>query len=235
MRLDKRHEWQVTIGQAQEVQRRLAPLVVRRGEITSPRFIAGADISSRRGAYLATGAVVVLDYPGLRPVEIKVVKAHPDLPYIPGLLSFREAPIILAACEALTITPDLLIVDGQGIAHPRRLGIAAHLGLWLNIPTIGCAKSLLCGEYEEPAVSAGSYCEITDKGETIGAVLRTRSGVKPVFVSIGHRLSLESAIHWVLQCCRGYRLPEPQRLAHQAAGGGLGLQQMTLNHSERVR
>jgi deoxyribonuclease V len=223
MRLNERHEWQVTTGQAQEIQKRLAPLVARHGEVTSPRFIAGVDISSRRGAELATGAVVVLDYPGLRLVEMKVVKARPGLPYIPGLLSFREAPIILAACAALATTPDLLIVDGQGIAHPRRLGIAAHLGLWLDIPTIGCAKSRLCGEYEEPAETGGSYREITDDGEVIGAALRTRDGVKPVFVSIGHRLSLESAIHWVLQCCRGYRLPEPQRLAHQAAGGLLRL------------
>ncbi len=213
----------MTNCQAQEIQRRLAPLVVRSGEIANPRFIAGADISCRRGEDLATGAVVVLDYPGLRPVEVKVIKARPTLPYIPGLLSFREAPIILAACEALTALPDLLIVDGQGIAHPRRLGIAAHLGLWLNIPTIGCAKSLLCGEYEEPPIPAGSYRDITDEDETIGAALRTRDGVKPVFVSIGHQLSLESAIHWVLQCCRGYRLPEPQRLAHQAAGGFLKL------------
>jgi deoxyribonuclease V len=221
VKIEKLHEWQVTTTQAQEIQRHLAPLVIRSGDIANPQFIAGADISCRRGVDLATGAVVVLDYPTLRPVEVKVVRARPILPYIPGLLSFREAPIILAACEALTVTPNLLIVDGQGIAHPRRLGIAAHLGLWLDIPTIGCAKSLLCGNYPEPPVPAGSHSSITDKGETIGAALRTREGVKPVFVSIGHRISLESAIHWVLQCCRGYRLPEPQRLAHQAAGGFL--------------
>ncbi len=128
---------------------------------------------------------------------------------------------MLAACEKLTITPDLILVDGQGIAHPRRLGLASHLGLFLDIPTVGCAKSLLCGRHEEPGFDAGSYTEVVDRGETIGAALRTRSGVKPVYVSIGHKVDLEIAIDWVLQCCRGYRLPEPTRLAHLAAGGNL--------------
>ena len=129
--------------------------------------------------------------------------------------------MILAACEGLTVSPELILVDGQGIAHPRRLGLASHLGLFLGVPTIGCAKSLLCGKHETPGIEAGSYAEIVDKGETIGAALRTRRGVKPVYVSIGHRLSLESAIGWVLKCCRGYRLPEPTRMAHLAAGGNL--------------
>ena len=157
----------------------------------------------------------------MRLVETKVVHGRLNFPYIPGLLSFRESPLTLAACEQLEITPDLILVDGQGVAHPRRMGLASHLGLFLNTPTIGCAKSLLCGTQQTPGVEPGSYTEVVDNGETIGAALRTKLGVKPVYVSIGHKSDLENAIHWVLQCCQGYRLPEPSRLAHLAAGGSL--------------
>jgi deoxyribonuclease V len=170
---------------------------------------------------MATGAVVILSYPELRLVETKIVNEKLNFPYIPGLLSFRESPLVLAACEKLAITPDLILVDGQGIAHPRRMGLASHLGLFLNTPTIGCAKSRLCGTHKVPGVEPGSYAELTDNGEIIGAVLRTKLGASPVYVSIGHKVDLQTAIHWVLECCRGYRLPEPARLAHLAAGGNL--------------
>jgi deoxyribonuclease V len=170
---------------------------------------------------MGTAAVVVLSYPDFELVEVQVVTGSLDFPYVPGLLTFREAPLILAACEKLIVTPDLIIVDGQGIAHPRRIGLASHLGLCLDVPTIGCAKSRLLGGYDEPDEAAGSFTDLLDNGEIIGAALRTRSGVKPVFVSIGHRINLSSAIDWVLACCRGYRVPEPTRLAHQAAGGFL--------------
>jgi len=163
----------------------------------------------------------VLEYPELRLVETQVVQERPGFPYVPGLLSFRESPLMLAACEKLTVTSDLILVDGLGIAHPRRLGLASHLGLLLNTPTIGCAKSLLCGRHQEPGIDVGSYTEVMDSGETIGAALRTRTGLKPVYVSIGHKVDLQAAIYWVLECCRGYRLPEPTRLAHLAAGGNL--------------
>lgn len=186
-----------------------------------PRFIAGVDISVKRELGIATGAVVVLKYPELELVETKIVNGELDFPYVPGLLSFRESPLTLAACERLTITPDLILVDGQGIAHPRRMGLASHLGLFLDIPTVGCAKSLLCGSYEAPGTEPGSYTEVVDSGEVIAAALRTRQGVKPVYVSIGHKVDLQTAIQWVLNCCRGYRLPEPTRLAHLAAGGNL--------------
>ena len=190
-------------------------------EVTTPRFIAGVDISTGRGEGMATGAVVILEYPKLNVVEIKIVRGKLDFPYIPGLLSFRESPLTLAACQKLTITPDLIFVDGQGIAHPRRLGLASHLGLFLNTPTIGCAKSLLCGNHEIPGTEPGCYTEIVDRGEVIGAALRTKLRVKPVYVSIGHKVDLQATIYWVTKCCHGYRLPEPTRLAHLAAGGNL--------------
>ena len=215
------HSWQVSTAQALDIQRRLAEQVSRSSEVTTPHLIAGVDISVGNTPGMATGAVVVLEYPELRLVETKVVQGRFNFPYVPGLLSFRESPLTLAACQKLTVTPDLVLVDGQGIAHPRRLGLASHLGLFLNTPTIGCAKSRLCGQYDEPGIEPGSYAEVVDRGETIGVALRTRLGVKPVYVSIGHKVDLETAIQWVMNCCRGYRLPEPTRLAHLAAGGNL--------------
>jgi len=222
VKVERLHSWQLSRAQALDVQRRLATQVSRSAEFINPNFIAGVDISAPKADGIATGAVVVLNYPELKLVETKLAQGKLNFPYIPGLLSFRESPLVLAACQKLTITPDLILVDGQGIAHPRRMGLASHLGLFLKTPTIGCAKSLLCGSREEPGVEPGSYAEVVDKGETIGAALRTKLGVKPVYVSIGHKIDLETAIHWVLECCRGYRLPEPTRLAHLAAGGNLG-------------
>jgi len=221
VKVERLHSWQVSTAQALDIQRKLAAQVSRSSQGITPHFIAGVDISAGKGQEMATGAVVVLEYPDLRLVETKVTQGRINFPYVPGLLSFRESPLTLAACEKLSITPDLILVDGQGIAHPRRLGLASHLGLFLNIPTIGCAKSLLCGQHEEPGIEPGSYAEVTDRGETIGVVLRTRPGVKPVYVSIGHKVDLQTAIYWVLKLCRGYRLPEPTRLAHLAAGGNL--------------
>ena len=215
------HSWQLSLAQALDTQRRLAAQVSRNNEVTALHFIAGVDISAGKVRGVVTGAVVVLDYPGLKVVETKLAQGKFGLPYIPGLLSFREAPLTLAACERLSITPDLILVDGQGIAHPRRLGLASHLGLFLNTPTIGCAKSLLCGEHKEPGEEPGSYAEVVDGGEIIGVALRTKLGAKPVYVSVGHKIDLETAVYWVLECCHGYRLPEPTRLAHLAAGGNL--------------
>ena len=221
MKVAKWHSWQVGISRALEIQVQLAARVSKTSEVKSPRFIAGADISTGRTQDIATGAVVVVRYPEMKLVEVKIVKQKLTLPYIPGLLSFREAPLVLAACEKLAVTPDLILVDGQGIAHPRRMGLASHLGLFLGVPTIGCAKSRLCGRHEEPGNEPGSYAELVDNGEVIGAALRTKLNVKPVYISIGHKVDLEAAIYWVLACCRGYRLPEPARLAHLAAGGSL--------------
>ena len=223
--MNQLHAWDLTVAEARETQARLAATVSRTGVIGEPRFIAGVDVSISRERGLATGAVVVLEYPALAPVEVRVIGGELCFPYVPGLLSFREARHILAACEMLETRPDLVIVDGQGIAHPRRIGLASHLGLFLDTPTIGCAKSRLCGRHDEPGAEPGSVADlvdgIVDGGETVGAVLRTRAGVKPVYVSVGHKIDLAQAVGWVLECCRGYRLPEPTRLAHQAAGRAL--------------
>jgi len=221
VKVERLHSWQVSPAQALDLQLRLASQVSRSNEVATPRFIAGVDISAGKAQRMATGAVVVLEYPELRLVETEVAQGELDFPYIPGLLSFRESPLVLAACQRLSVTPDLILVDGQGIAHPRRMGIASHLGLLLDTPTIGCAKSRLCGSHEEPGDKPGSYSELVDNGEAIGAVLRTKLGTKPIYVSIGHKVDLETAIYWVLKCCRGYRLPEPTRLAHLAAGVSL--------------
>jgi deoxyribonuclease V len=179
------------------------------------KTVAGIDASYRDG--LAQAAVVVLSYPTLETIESATARLPVNFPYIPGLLSFREAPAVLEAIAKLAQLPDLLIFDSQGLAHPRRFGLACHVGLWLDLPAIGCAKTRLSGQYTEPDPSAGSFAWLIDQGETIGAVLRTRPNVKPVFVSIGHRVDLPASIHYVLTCCRSYRLPEPTRLAHRLA------------------
>ena len=221
VKVERLHDWQLNPAEAIDIQQRLSARVSRSGEVTNPRFIAGVDIAAGKAHEMATGAVVILSYPELRLVETRVAQGKLDFPYIPGLLSFREAPLTLTACQGLTVAPDLIMVDGQGIAHPRRMGLASHLGLFWDRPTIGCAKSLLCGQHKEPGEKPGSYAEVVDRGETIGAALRTKLGTKPIYVSIGHKIDLQTAIYWVLECCRGYRLPEPTRLAHLAAGGSL--------------
>ena len=219
MKTRRLHGWQVSIDEAKEIQRSLASQVVCQSSLRSPSLIAGVDISGEDEYGMAKAAVVVLRYPGLEVVERKVITLPVVFPYVPGLLSFREVPLILAACEQLTVTPDLFIADGQGMAHPRRLGLACHLGLFLDAPTIGCAKSILCGRHDELGKERGDSAPLYDGGEVVGAAVRTRRGVKPVYVSIGHRVDLRTAVDWVLACCGRYRLPEPTRLAHLAAMG----------------
>jgi len=228
------HGWRVSPSEALDIQLRLASQVVRTNHLRTPRYIAGLDISVDRERGTGRVAVVVLSYPELEVAEVQTVEDSIDFPYVPGLLSFREAPITLAACAKLEITPDLFLVDGQGIAHPRRLGLASHLGLFLDMPTIGCAKSRLCGAHETPGAESGSYAELEDNDETIGAVLRTKAGTNPIYVSIGHKVDLETAVSWVLQCCRGYRLPEPTRLAHLAAGGNLKIEHSVAGHQGQL-
>ena len=177
---------------------------------------------------MATGAVVVLSYPDLQPVEVAVARTELTFAYVPGLLSFREVPILREAFRRIRGPIDLLLVDGQGFAHPRRFGLACHLGLLLDVPAIGVAKSRLVGEHGPVAPEAGSRAALLDRGQTIGSALRTRASVKPLYVSTGHRIGLRQAESWVLRCCRGYRLPEPTRLAHQAAGGRLSADVLTV-------
>lgn len=223
MKAQNLHDWQLTPEQATKLQRELAIMVSSVNETNKVRLIAGVDISAPDATGLARAAVVVLSYPELTLVESKVVKRQVTFPYVPGLLSFREAPLVIAACEELEHNPDLIMVDGQGIAHPRRFGIASHLGLLWDKPTIGCAKSRLCGQHKSPPREAGSYVELLDNGVMIGAVLRTKQGIQPLYISIGHKVNLEAAISWVLKCCRGQRLPEPTRLAHLAASNRLDI------------
>jgi len=221
MRVHNLHAWEVSTAQAREIQVSLAKQVIAEDEVITPRFVAGIDISAPDAQGIARGAVVVLRYPEFDIAEIEIAEGEITFPYVPGLLSFRESPLVLAACEKLHTLPDLVLIDGQGIAHPRRFGLASHVGLFLDLPTIGCAKSLLCGQHQPVGEEAGSRAELFDNGQLVGAALRTKSGVKPIYVSVGHRIGLASALQWVLRCCRGYRLPEPTRLAHLAAGGTL--------------
>lgn len=178
-----------------------------------PRLVAGIDCAFTPDKKKIIGCAVVLKYPQMDIIEIRHAVRKVTFPYIPGLLSFREAPVCLDAVEKLKHKPDLFMIDGQGVAHPRRLGLAAHLGLFFDKPTIGCAKSRLIGDYEQPKIQRGSFTWLKDGGEIIGAVVRTRSGVKPLFISVGHRCTLNDAINWTLNCATKYRLPEPTRLA----------------------
>jgi deoxyribonuclease V len=211
------HRWDLPPAEAVAVQERLRGQIVTRNELGQVRTVAGVDISTAKGR--ARAAIVVLRFPELEPLEAAEADLPLTFPYIPGLLAFREAPAILAAVQGLRIEPDLFMLDGQGLAHPRRMGIASHVGLILDKPSIGCAKSLLCGHCEQVGGVVGDYGEIVDKGEVIGAAVRTREGTQPVYVSIGHKVDLPSAISYVLRCCGGYRIPEPTRWAHRVAGG----------------
>ncbi len=212
------HNWNHTPQEAIALQKQLAERIVCVGEPGSVERVAGVDVSfnPRDPSRLVHAVVVVLDYPTLNVIDRQAVTQRVDFPYIPGLLSFREGPPIITAIEKLSVKPDLLIVDGQGYAHPRRLGIAAHIGLYLDIPAIGCAKSILIGAPRETlAETAGATTDLVWKGEVVGRVVRTRNRVQPVYISVGHRINLDCAVDWVLRCARGYRLPEPTRQAHQ--------------------
>lgn len=207
------HDWNLKPEAAIALQRELAQRIVREDQLGEVRCVAGVDMALNEESGMARAAVVLLSYPDLEILERHVYEEPVRMPYIPGLLSFREAPSVLGAFARLRQQPDLVMVDGQGIAHPRRLGIASHLGLWLDLPTIGCGKSILVGHHAHLSEEAGSWVPLIDNGETIGAVLRTRAHVKPMIISLGHRISLETSLRYVLACCRGYRLPEPTRQA----------------------
>ncbi len=217
MNLKAPHRWDVSPQEAMEIQRRLRDQVITETTFDRLETIAGVDCGFHDDR--ARAAVVVLDYEHLRPVDQAVAEIPVPFPYVPGLLSFRETPAILEALGKLRVEPDLLILDGHGYAHPRRLGLACHVGVITDVPAIGCAKSRLVGEHAEPPTKAGNWVPLYDAGEVIGAVVRSRTDVSPIFVSIGHRVDLETAVRVVLHCCTKYRLPETTRYAHRVAGG----------------
>jgi deoxyribonuclease V len=213
------HAWNVSAAAARSIQQGLRHQIQIGRYVRHIRYIAGADVSVARFAPTVYAGVVVLDYVTLAVVERRSVVSSTGFPYIPGLLSFREAPALLQAFAQLQTTPDVLVFDGQGIAHPRGLGIASHMGLLLDAPSIGCAKSRLTGRYQEPPPEPGTHTPLYGaQGTPLGAVLRTRARTKPVFVSVGHKMELAQALSILLHCCHGYRLPEPTRLADQYVG-----------------
>jgi deoxyribonuclease V len=208
------HSWNLTPREAIQLQHQLRPRIQKN---LPPKqrihTIAGADISWDPTTKMGFAGVIVYEYPGLREVDRTWANGRATFPYIPGLLSFREGPLLLAAFQRLKIKPDLIFIDGHGYAHPRRFGIACHMGLWQDIPTIGCGKSRLVGEFKDPTQRRGAHSSLRDKNEVIGSVLRTNPQTKPVFVSLGHRISLKQALRWTLACCDGYRIPKPTREA----------------------
>jgi deoxyribonuclease V len=215
MKTRKLHEWDLSYEQAIELQIQLARKVQFAPMRKQLKLAAGLDCAFSKDGEKIVAAVVVIELPGFAVIETATATRKVDFPYIPGLLSFREAPACIDAIEKLKTRPDVFIVDGQGVAHPRRFGIASHIGVLVDKPTVGCAKSRLTGSFDEPGSRKGSHSLLTDSDEVIGAAVRTRTDVKPVFVSVGNKCTLEDAIKVVLECTTKYRLPEPSRLAHQ--------------------
>lgn len=214
MQVHQFHRWNVTPREAMQIQAEVRSRVIARGRMPHPRLVAGGDLAFEKESDILYAAVIVLSFPGLEPVEALVCRDRVRFPYIPGLLSFREAPALLRLFARLKHEPDVIFIDGHGRSHPRAAGIACHIGVLLDRPVIGCAKSLLTGTCEDPTRSRGSVTYLyDDKGRSIGAAVRTRDRVKPVFVSIGHRISLAEAIRLTLACGKGYRIPEPTRRA----------------------
>lgn len=213
------HRWDnLTIDDARQIQRELAQQTIIEGKPDSVKIIAASDVAFSRADDTAFGAVVVLSFPDFEVLEIHTGAERIRFPYIPGFLSFREAPLLLKLYEKVKLTPDVVMIDGQGIAHPRRLGLAAHIGLFLRVPTIGVAKSHLFGRYDMPGPRKGNCSYLYDGDEIIGVVLRTRDSVKPVFVSPGNLISVDAAAEIALACATKYRIPEPTRLADKIVG-----------------
>jgi deoxyribonuclease V len=213
MKTKLRTRWDVTPREAVRLQQTWRERVETQDRYGPLRYVAGADLAFDPETNLAFAGVIVYRLPSLDEVERRMARRKLRFPYVPGLLSFRESPVLLAAFARLRVSPDVILIDGHGVAHPRRFGIACHLGLLLDRPTIGCAKSILVGEAGEPGAQAGSTAALVDKGEKVGVVLRTRDHVRPIYVTIGHRVSLESAVRIVTQCVDGFRLPKPTREA----------------------
>ncbi len=211
------HSWKVSLDEAVRIQENLKEHLILKKTFPRLRTIGGGDVAYSKNKNLLFGAIVVLSFPELETIDTTTSQGEISFPYIPGLLSFREGPVLIEAFQKLRRKPDLLICEGHGIAHPRGAGLASHMGLWFDLPSIGCAKTPLFGEFGSPETSKGSYEWVFLGKKKVGVVLRTRQGVKPVFVSPGHRIDLMTSIQIILATCRGFRMPEPLRRAHQAS------------------
>jgi deoxyribonuclease V len=218
MKIQHLHDWDLEPKEAIALQKQFAEQVIYNEplDISAIKTVAGVDVSVKNG--LSQAAVIVCNYPGLELIETVRAKQATSYPYIPGLLTFREGPVLEEAFQKLQIEPDVFIFDGMGRIHPRKMGIASHMGLWLDKPTIGCGKTHFIGDYDEPNSEKGAYSNLIYKGEQLGVVLRTRIKVKPVYISVGHRVEIQSAIQLILSVSPKYRLPHPIRMAHNAAG-----------------
>lgn len=214
MKIQQLHKWNLTIKEAVELQNKLAKKILIQPLKSQVELIAGCDVAFKKNSNEATAGITILSFPELKLLSRIVVNTKVKFPYIPGFLSFREIPVLLKAFVKLNDKIDLLFVDGYGIAHPRKFGIASHLGILLDLPTIGCGKTYLLGDYKLPDLEAGSFTKLTYKDEIVGAVVRTKTGVKPIFASIGNRINLEQTIEFTIKSCKGYRIPEPIRQAH---------------------
>jgi deoxyribonuclease V len=219
MKLQPLPYWPTQVKDAIALQVQLRDCVISRDLLGPVHRVVGVDVGFEEEGALARAAVAALTFPDLELIDSAMAKEKTRFPYVPGLLSFREAPAALTALSKLSVAPDLILYDGHGYAHPRRFGIACHVGLLADVPSIGVAKSRLIGEHELVPQEKGEWVALTDEEEIIGAVLRTRTGVAPLFVSIGHRVSLATAVRWVMACVTRYRLPETSRWAHRMASG----------------
>lgn len=220
------HRWDLSESEAQNLQAELAKQVVTRNCLRDVQTVAGVDVAYDKHSNKLVAAVVVLDAHSLAIVDSATAEDIERFPYIPGLFSFRELPPIAMALKQLTTTPDLIVCDGQGIAHPRRFGLACHLGVLFDVPTIGCGKTRLVGEADEPGNNRGDFSPLIDRGEVIGRLLRTQTGIKPVYVSVGHKVSLPTASEWVLRLATQYRLPETTRQSDQQVRKRLAIEQL---------
>lgn len=217
MRLIHEHPWNVTPKQAIEIQISLRNKVIHQDKLKKVNYVGGVDVGFENDGKITRAAVAVLEYPSLALQEVKIERCETAFPYIPGLLSFRELPAVLRVLDKIKQLPELILCDGQGYAHPRRFGIACHLGVLTGIPSIGVGKSRLTGTHKPVANKRGAWKPLVDNDECIGAVLRTRVNVKPVYISTGHKITLKTAVYYVMQCCVRYKLPETTRMAHKYA------------------
>ncbi|MGA2315620.1 MAG: endonuclease V [Thermodesulfobacteriota bacterium] len=213
--MKKLHSWNVSVEEAIQIQEALKDRIILKKTFSKVRTMGGGDVAYSKNENRLFGAIVILSFPDMEILDMATADGKIPFPYIPTLLSFREGPILIKTFQRLKIKPNIMIFDGQGIAHPRGMGLASHMGLWLNLPSIGCAKTALLDEFISPGPSKGSYEWIRREGKKVGAVLRTKENVKPLFISPGHRIDLSTSIQLLLESCRGFRIPEPLRKAHQ--------------------